>query len=1291
MMLRALPILTVLFAGCTFLLDPEVCADQSDCDSKQVCEDGVCIGPADEVVEAEAGADANSDATGDADAEQSFDRPVIRDVEQADAPADAGEADGASDGTSPDDVPQGGIAPTCEIRRPAASPDPIGDPEPEVEIVVSDDHSEALLTVTFAGEPITIDPATNTYLGVVAIEEGENLLRLDATDQDGLSCFAERLVVGDFTDPVVVLFENVDEPIVHNQEVKRVGGRVEDAHFTGRLLAVELNGEAIDAEIAWDGDEFQFPIELQSGDNEVAIVATDDAGNESEPLVFTVVFDDELPEVIITSPVEGPPVLDRRVVIEGRVTKGGAPLAGARIDAVARQGRDENVLRPSARTQQDGSFRTEELSLFVGQNTIEVRARDNVSGNVGVASVDVERQNPEPCVAFDDDLVLLTDEDTIQLAGTYCPAVESVSIVVAGGEPTPAVTVEADLRWSAEIVLPAPGVYEIAAIARGGEAEARASVEAAWDDTRPAVAITRPDDQDCVNAERVQVCGRANDPESGVVRVLVNGIETEVDVSGNFCHDTPLSAGADRFVRARAVNGAGAFRDAEIQLDVDREAPVVTVASPPNAWLGVDRNGRVHLRGTVDSGVCGLTRLTIDGGQVGLNGAAFDYPLELPEGDHFVALVTRDRAGNDGQANYAFRIDSTDPVIETLLPEDTVITPEPQLEVGARACDARSGVAVARVDGVDVEPVFDGECATFTRVIAVPEGITRVPIYVEDLVGRAAESEIVVSRDVTGPVVVVTHPQEDADVSSSAVVEGTVEDGEFGSGVATVTVNGVEAVIDLENGTWRASGVELDAAGAHTLTVVGTDNAGNVTDPAVERRVRVLGYHVRTSATDGLVVATNVAWVGVADTNGDDRLDIVAVAADPDSLSAVYLQQEDGTFDAIDDPGLPTEAALHSGGFGDFDADGRTDVLVVGNNRNGVFRGVGGSGDFETVPMSGVPNGMNATGLALGDIDRDGALDALALAGAGTRLLLGDGNATFQRQPHADLGLGGVSEAAAGVFVDVNDDGVLDLVAVGDAASALWIGDRAGQFAEQDAAVFPNHEARFVVPIDANRDGSIDLLTAGQGARFYLNDGAGDLSNVDTLGLEWTAGEDVGAVVADLDGDARDDLVVYGSGGPKFWRNTAQGFVALQLGLDGVPGDIGALTSAAAADIDGDGDSDIVVGGPAGVRIIRSNRGTIDDGYRYVHLDILRAVEEENVIVGPRDAVGALLFQDLDGDLAADRVVVPAAVGPTLLTLGGRDLADATVKYVDKGAAGDRFRDVVELPAGERINVLARE
>ncbi len=199
------------------------------------------------------------------------------------------------------------------------------------------------------------------------------------------------------------------------------------------------------------------------------------------------------------------------------------------------------------------------------------------------------------------------------------------------------------------------------------------------------------------------------------------------------------------------------------------------------------------------------------------------------------------------------------------------------------------------------------------------------------------------------------------------------------------------------------------------------------------------------------------------------------------------------------------------------------------------------------------------------------------------------------------------------------------------------------------------------------------MLTGGpDGARFYINDDAGSFVT-GALGLTWAAG-DIGARVADLDGDARDDLVVYGADGLKVWFNRLAGFERADeasLGLD-----VGeAVTALAVVDLDGDGDHDLIVGTAAGVQVLRSHLSLLQAAdYRWALLDIRRAVQ---LAPGPRDAVGAVLYQSLVADQMPERLLVPGQpMAPVLVTLGEAMSSDVIVHFMDLGMPGMNTRAV---------------
>ncbi|HYF23986.1 MAG TPA: VCBS repeat-containing protein [Caulobacteraceae bacterium] len=279
----------------------------------------------------------------------------------------------------------------------------------------------------------------------------------------------------------------------------------------------------------------------------------------------------------------------------------------------------------------------------------------------------------------------------------------------------------------------------------------------------------------------------------------------------------------------------------------------------------------------------------------------------------------------------------------------------------------------------------------------------------------------------------------------------------------------------------------------------------------------------------------------------------------------------------------------------DFDGDGRLDLVVVAEDdvkmgRPHVHEYYRGTVKGWARVLDVLPN-TEADAVAHADLNGDRRADLL-IAGAGQdRLLINDGRGGFRDETEARL----PREAATAQdaeFADLDRDGDLDLILGLEGGHALWINDGRGVFADETGARLPNPgnvEARKVTPVDVDGDGDLDLYFAHVGwqgrapqDRLYLNDGSGRFVDGTEGRLPSDAATGLDAKFADLDGDGDLDLVrgdgegvrvLAGDGTGRFTDVTHQALPAP------LPGPAIALEI---ADLNGDGAPDLYVGMLAG-------------------------------------------------------------------------------------------------------------
>jgi enediyne biosynthesis protein E4 len=238
--------------------------------------------------------------------------------------------------------------------------------------------------------------------------------------------------------------------------------------------------------------------------------------------------------------------------------------------------------------------------------------------------------------------------------------------------------------------------------------------------------------------------------------------------------------------------------------------------------------------------------------------------------------------------------------------------------------------------------------------------------------------------------------------------------------------------------------------------------------------------------------------------------------------------------------------------------------------------------------------------IATADVNKDGLMDFFA-GGAfnfSGKLFIQQPNGAFTTRTLTDSVK--MQEDLDCVFFDADGDGDEDLlIGVGDSRfeeeaawnkPLLYVNDGQGNFTVNHSAI-PDHVRTIAGAIsvgDYDHDGLPDLFIGGRVSRryplppksFILHNNKGFFSDVTATvcpALQ-QPGMITGAIWTDLDNDQQTDLVIAGEWMPvRFFKNN-KGRLQEITGATGLQQMDGMWRSLAAADVDGDGDTDIVAG-----------------------------------------------------------------------------------------------------------------
>ncbi|MDA9628624.1 FG-GAP-like repeat-containing protein, partial [Flavobacteriaceae bacterium] len=644
------------------------------------------------------------------------------------------------------------------------------------------------------------------------------------------------------------------------------------------------------------------------------------------------------------------------------------------------------------------------------------------------------------------------------------------------------------------------------------------------------------------------------------------------------------------------------------------------------------------------------------------NGTGYSYSWDVDgggapsDGTYRATVAGADKAGNAyvaGTQSITFTIDASAPTV-TLTDTDSnnIVTTSEVVTITAGFSEAMTTTPTISITGIVTSVIMTPVSGTNSYTYAwdtssgtLTTGNYAATVSGTDLIGNAyvAGTQSITFRvDTSSPTVTITTNDPDNTIKPGDNITVTVTFNEamasgpritIGSAVSNVALTATSSTTFTYS--WSTSGV---SAGSYTVTVTGTDLAGNTYAGSDKITIRLDStaptVTLTNSDSDNLLAASDTVTITAIFSEALTTTPTISISGG--LLSNVAMLGGTASFTAAD---IATSAdGAWSVYAADMDGDGDMDIVsasfaddtIAWYENNGAADPTWTASDIAT-------SADGARSVFAADMDGDGDMDIISASLADDTIAWyennnGDGSSWTA----ADIATS--ADAAMSVFAaDMDGDGDMDIVSasVYDDTIAWYENNGAADptWAASDIATSADG-ARSVYAADMDGDGDMDILSASSfddTIAWYENNGAADPSWT-AANLATSADGAWSVYAADMDGDGDMDIVSASAYDDTIAWYENNGAADPTWAASDIATSADGAYSVYAADMDGDGDMDIVSASTYDDTIAwYENNGAADP--TWTAADIATSA----------DGAGSVYAADMDGD--EDMDIVSASDG----------------------------------------------